>query len=287
MPHFTTTDGTRLFYEDWGQGEPIVFISSWALDSRMWAPHMLHFSERGRRCIALDRRGHGRSDRPGHGYDYDRLADDLAELIAQLELDRITLVAHSMGSGECIRYLARHGSRRVERAVYLGAVSPCYLRKADRADGIEPAVIEQVVAEMADDLAAWLAAGADGFYLPRDTGTTDETIRHTIDVILDASFKALIECTRTKLQADLRADLHALELPLLLIHGDRDVSEAPENSREIQAMVAGSRLIPYEGAPHGLFHTHRRRLLDDIERFLHYAPGRRGQVSAALASSPA
>ncbi|WP_266171480.1 alpha/beta fold hydrolase [Dyella subtropica] len=283
MPFFQATDGTRLFYEDWGQGDPMVFVSSWALDSRMWAPHMLHFSAAGRRCIALDRRGHGRSDRPGGGYDYDRLADDLAELIAHLDLDRITLVAHSMGTGESIRYLARHGTRRIARAIYLGAISPCYLRNASHPDGIGPEVIEQVIAEIAGDLPAWLAEGADGFFLPRSTGTSAETIRHTIDIILDASLKALVECIRTKLNADLRDELQQLDLPLLLIHGDRDVSESLANSQAIQALVEGSHMISYEGAPHGLFHTHRSRLIADIERFM--LETHQGHTRAAPASS--
>ena len=123
MSHLTTTDGTTLFYRDWGHGRPLVFLASWALDSSVWERHMLHFNALGFRCIALDRRGHGRSDDTGRGYRLDRLADDVAELVEQLDLREATLIAHSMASGEATRYLARHGSGRVTRAIFLAPVA--------------------------------------------------------------------------------------------------------------------------------------------------------------------
>ena len=186
MPMFETSDHARLHYADWGVGQTIVFVSSWGLDARMWAPHMLHFNGLGMRCVALDRRGHGRSDCPGRGYDYDRLADDLAELIAHLDLHDVTLVAHSMGSSECTHYLARHGRSRVARVVLIGATAPCYLQSESYPQGLPLRSFEAVCAMLRDDLPQWLRDNAAPFFLPAETGVTEETTRWTIDCVLNA-----------------------------------------------------------------------------------------------------
>lgn len=267
MSKFITSDRTHLFYRDWGTGQPIVFVSSWALDSRAWAPHMLHFNALGFRCIAMDRRGHGRSDDSGHGYEYNRLADDLAELLNHLNLHNVTLVAHSMATGECTRYLARHGSDRIARVVYLGAVAPSYLDGSRDACSLDAATAENVLIDIRRDLPAWLAAGADGFFLPAETGTTPETIRYTIDMVLDASLHALVECFRAR-YVDQRDELRAIDVPLLVVHGDRDISEPVQQGRAVAALVRGSRYIEYAGAPHGLYHTHFDRLVTDLLAFM-------------------
>lgn len=267
MSHFTTTDGTTLFYRDWGHGQPIVFLASWALDSRAWDRHLLHFNALGYRCIALDRRGHGRSDDPGRGYHLDRLADDVAELIEHLDLRKATLVTHSMASGEATRYLDRHGSARVARAVFLAPVAPSYAEGSRGPWSMDEPTTEAVLAAIRRDLPRWLADNADGFFLPAETGTTSEFVQHTIDIIRDASLQALVECFRAK-RADQRAELAALDVPLLLIHGNRDVSEPVQQGRAIASLVPHSRYIEYAGAPHGLYHTHFDRLVEDIAAFL-------------------
>jgi len=267
MSHFTTADGTNLFYRDWGRGQPIVFLASWALDSRAWDRHMLHFNARGYRCIALDRRGHGRSDDPGRGYDLDRLADDVAELLDHLDLRGATLVAHSMASGECTRCLARHGSARVGRLVFLAPVAPSYAEGSRASWSMDEATTEAVLAAIRRDLPRWLADNADGFFLPAETGTTPEYVQHTIDIIRDASLQALVDCFRAK-RADQRAELRAIEVPLLVIHGNRDASEPVQQGRAIATLVPHSRYIEYAGAPHGLYHTHFDRLVEDIHAFL-------------------
>ena len=271
MSHFETSDRTRLLYRDWGSGQPIVFVSSWALDSRAWASHMLYFNELGFRCIAMDRRGHGRSDDPGHGYHYDRLADDLAELLDHLNLREVTLVAHSMATGECTRYLARHGSGRIARVVYLAPVAPSYLDGSRDAWSMDNATAELALADMRRDLPKWLADSADGFFLPAETGTSPETIRHTIDIVLDASLHALVECFRAT-HVDQRDELCAIDVPLLVVHGDRDVSEPVQQGRAIAALVPHSRYLEYAGAPHGLYHTHFERLTTDILTFVRETP---------------
>jgi non-heme chloroperoxidase len=267
QPMFAASDGTRLFYEDWGAGEPVVFVSSWGLDSRMWAPHMLRLTAFGRRCIAFDRRGHGRSDRPGDGYNYDRLADDLAELIAHLDLHGVTLIGHSMGTGECTRYLSRHGSDRITRAVFVSAIAPCYLQSETFPRGQPIEVFETLCTAMRQDLPQWLRNGADAFFLPASTQTSDAMTRWTIGCVLNASLKGLIECLMARTCADLRDEMRAIDVPMLVIHGDRDASE-PGHGRMVADLVPGSCYTEYPGAPHGLYHTHRERLLADIQSFM-------------------
>jgi pimeloyl-ACP methyl ester carboxylesterase len=273
MSHFAATDGTGLFYRDWGRGRPIVFISSWGLDSRTWSRHMLHFNALGYRCIAPDRRGHGRSDDPGHGYDsLDRLADDLAELLDHLDLRDAVLVAHSMGTGECVRYLARHGSARVARLVFAGAVAPSYLDGSRDPASMDEAATGAVLAAIARDLRQWLEDNADGFFLPATTGVTPAQIRQTIGHFQDVSALALRDCFRAK-RADQRAELRAIDVPLLVVHGDRDASEPVQQGRAVAALVPGSRYLEYAGAPHGLYLTHFERFVDDVRAFIGDARG--------------
>jgi non-heme chloroperoxidase len=271
MSHFDTSDHTRLFYRDQGSGQPIVFVASWALDSRAWGPHMQYFNALGCRCIAMDRRGHGRSDDPGQGYHYDRLADDLAELLDHLNLREVTLVAHSMATGECTRYLARHGSGRIARVVYLAPVAASYLDGSRNACSMDSATAELVLADMRRDLPKWLADNADGFFLPAETGTSPETIRHTIDIVLDASLHALIECFRARF-VDQRDELRAIDVPLLVVHGDRDVSEPVQQGRTLATLVPRSCYLEYADAPHGLYHTHFERLVADMLAFMRESP---------------
>ncbi|UGB38734.1 alpha/beta fold hydrolase [Frateuria soli] len=267
MSHFTTTDETRLFYRDWGHGRPIVFLASWALDSRAWDRHMLYFNALGYRCIAMDRRGHGRSDDPGRGYQLDRLADDVAGLLEHLDLREATLVTHSMASGEATRYLARHGSGRVSRMVFLAPVAPSYAEGSRGPWSMDEPTTDAVLAAIRSDLPRWLADNADAFFLPAETGTSPQFVQHTIDIIHDASLQALLECFRAK-RADQRAELAAIDVPLLVIHGNRDASEPVQQGRAIATLVPHSRYVEYAGAPHGLYHTHFDQLVEDIGAFL-------------------
>jgi len=154
--HIITRDRTNLFHKDWGTGKPIVFVSSWGLNADMWAYQMVALSGLGLRCVAFDRRGHGRSDDPGRGYDYDTLADDLATVIEQLELQQITLIGHSMGAGEIVRYLSRHGPNRVARVVLLAPTTPFLLKTADNPDGVDKTVFDQTRAMWRKDFPKWL-----------------------------------------------------------------------------------------------------------------------------------
>ena len=266
MSTFQSSDGVNLFYQDWGHGKPMLWVHSWGMDSQMWAPHMLHFNALGMRTIAMDRRGHGRSDQPGSGYDFDRLADDLAELIERLDLRDVILVAHSMGAGECTRLLARHGSERIARVIYVAPVAP---RLID-ADGreITPAMVAPVLEEITRDFPHRLDQGADGFFLPTETGTSSGTIRRTIDTMLAVSLHAAVACFLTRVNGDLRDDLRKFDVPLLVLHGDRDVSEPLAHGTATVALVPGARLVEYTNAPHGIYHTHCARLLGDMQAFI-------------------
>ena len=142
MPYMETKDATRLYYKEWGSGKPVVFLSGWGLSSDMWSYQMMDLSAKGLRCIAYDRRGHGRSDDPGRGYDYDTLADDLASLLERLDLREVTLVAHSMAGGELIRYLTRYGSERIAGGVLIGSGLPYPLKTDDNPAGFDRSLID-------------------------------------------------------------------------------------------------------------------------------------------------
>ena len=158
MPFVQTHDDVSLFFRDWGEGEPVVFCAAWALSSIAWQYQMVAMVDSGRRAVAYDRRGHGRSDDPGGGYDYDTLADDLAQVLTSLDLHGVTLVAHSMGSGEAVRYLSRHGAERVDRLVLVAPTTPFLLRTSDNPDGVDGAMFAGRRDEWRRDFAQWLSA---------------------------------------------------------------------------------------------------------------------------------
>lgn len=271
MPFVETHDRTRLFYRDWGEGKPVLFVSSWALSSEMWQYQMVNLTGHGLRCIAYDRRSHGRSDDPGRGFDYDTLADDLAALIAYLDLHDVTLVGHSMGGGEVVRYLTRHGSERVAGIVLLAATLPFPLKTADNPGGLDGSMVEKVRASWTEDFTRWVDANRGPFFgegLPGcdvSASTQDWLIRQ----LLGASLQALVECNRAVVETDFRAELRSIGVPTLIVHGDTDASAPIDmTGRRSAALIPGSRLVVYENAPHALFLTHRERLNHDLLGFV-------------------
>jgi pimeloyl-ACP methyl ester carboxylesterase len=253
-----TEDGASLFHLDWGTGKPVVFTHAWGLNADIWEYQLVELADQGLRCVAYDRRGHGRSSDPGRGYDYDRLADDLAAVIDQLDLRDVTLVAYSMGNGEAVRYLKRHGSARIARLVMLSTVPP------QSASSFGP-----FITALKQDRQAFLAKGVTAFTggHPAVSPAMTEWI---VAQFMRASPKATIECMRAIAGGDLRADMRAVTVPTLIAHGDKDVvNPLDTTARKVAELIAGSTLKVYEGAPHGLVITHRDRLAQDILAFAH------------------
>lgn len=271
MPYFSTDDGCRLHCRDWGDGDPVVFLSSWSLSSVMWQYQMVELVEHGLRCVAYDRRGHGRSDDPGRGYDYDTLADDLAVLLDTLDLYDVTLVGHSMAGGEIVRYLTRHGDDRIARIALVSPIAPCPLRTDDNPAGFDPSIVESVRDSWKQDITAWVDASADGYVgagLPGcdvSPGLVDWTKRD----LLQTSLCAQIACHRTGVEADLRLELGKIAVPALVIHGDHDETIPAEISGRVCAeLIPRASYALYENAPHGLYLTHRDRLTKDLLSFV-------------------
>ncbi len=261
MPFIETRDGARLFYRDWGAGRPVLFLSAWAMDSSEARAPMLHLAEHGLRAISLDRRGHGRSDDPGRGYDY---------LIDHLDLRELTLVGHSMGGGEIVRYLTRHGDDRVAGIALLAAVVPLIRATPDNPDGIPVEAAEQLRASWKWDLGAWLTANTGPYVGDGLPGCEVSPLMRAkvFDTMMRASLQAIIECNRAVVETDFRAELPLIAVPTLIVHGDHDASISLELGGLRQAeMIPGAELRVYENAPHGLYLTHPERLSADLLAF--------------------
>ena len=265
MPFIAAADGTQLYWRDWGQGAPLLFLNSLGMSSRMWDYQLAAFAEAGFRCIGFDRRGHGRSDQPAQGYDHDTFADDVARLIGELDLSGITLIGHSIAGGEIVRYVTRHGSGRVKRIVLLAPMTPMLLQADDNPNGAPRAGFEAVWAEWKQDYPKWIADATAPFFIPE---TSPAMMRWGAD-LLQIPVHLALACSRAMVEEDFRAEMRRIAVPSLLIHGDRDRSAPIELTGEPSAaLIPGCRFLVYEGAPHGLMFTHRDRLHADIQQFV-------------------
>jgi pimeloyl-ACP methyl ester carboxylesterase len=265
-PSFITAkDGTSLFVQDWGAGRPVVFLAAWTFTSNVWGSHIAALMQRGFRCVAPDRRGHGRSDLPPAGYDIDTLADDLASVLDQLDLRDAVIVAHSMGSIEAVNYLARRGSSRVSQLVLAAPVTPFLLKTDDNPDGIPPAAIEAQSKAIARDFPQWIASNEAPFFL---ADTPLETRNWIKMMMLSVPLPAALACRSTIVAADLRTALSKIDRRTLILHGDRDASAPlPITGAKSARLIKGSQLIVYEGAPHALVLTHCDRFIADVLAF--------------------
>ncbi|MBN8938349.1 MAG: alpha/beta hydrolase [Rhizobiales bacterium] len=252
-------DGAKLFHRDWGDGAPVVFCHPWALNADIWEYQLVALSERGFRCIAYDRRGHGRSDDPGRGYDYDTLAADLAAVIEALDLRDVTLVGYSMGSAEIIRYVSRYGAGRISRILLTSPVAPA---PGDRS------MSDNFIAALKKDRPAFMA-GCLPLFLGRDMTVSPAMQQWVLEQFLRSSPKAIIECTRNIAAGDHRPHLGAIKVPTLIIQGDQDeICPLALTGRKLMEAITGSRLTIYEGAPHGIVLTHRDRFTGDLLGFM-------------------
>lgn len=249
-------DGHALHVLEWGDGPPIVLLAGWAMDSRIWGETMLHLTDAGLRTIAYDRNGHGRStDRPG--YDYDALADDLTAVLEALDLTGVTLVAHSGAGGEAIRYLTRYGRARIARLILVGATGPRVIGE----NGITGEMVDMLCAQFTTDLSGWIDANIEPFA----PGTPRRVNEWMAAMVLDCSRRAVVAFQRTIAETDLSAEAAALQVPVTILHGDRDASAPLDTSgRRYAATIPDAELVVYEGVAHGVMVTHARRLADDI-----------------------
>jgi len=271
MPFVETRDGTNLFYKDWGSGPPLVFIHGWPVNADMWEYQMPYLASQGLRTVAYDRRGFGRSDQPWTGYDYDTFADDLASLLDHLGLQQVTLVGFSMGGGEIARYLTRHGTGRVAKAVLVAAVTPFLLKTPDNDGGAPVSVFDGMVAGLNKDRPNFLAGFGKSFFgvSALSHNVSSETLQWQHNLAMMASPKATIDCVRAFSETDFRRDMEAFTVPTLIIHGDADQTVPIAASGEVTArMIPGARREVYSGAPHGLFVTHKDRLNTDLLEFI-------------------
>jgi non-heme chloroperoxidase len=264
-----TLDGARIHFRDWGAGRPIVFVAPWGLCSDWWDASVTSLSERGWRCVTFDRRGHGRSDDPCRGYDFDTLADDIAAVLDGLDVQNIVLVGHSFGGAEVVRYLTRHQSRRVAHAVLIAPATPFSMKTADHPVGTTPEALAKTLESLKHDLPRLTAQAAPDFFgVPKNPVST-ETMDWWCRMFLDrCSVKVLSVLYKTMLETDFRSELRTIHTPTLILHGDIDKSTPLEmTGRPTHELITGSRLLVYENAAHALPYTHTERMLADIIAF--------------------
>jgi non-heme chloroperoxidase len=263
-----TADGVQLAYSDWGAGKPVVFIHAWALPSPMWDYQIGPLCEQGLRCITYDRRGHGRSGKPNSGYDCDTLADDLAALLTRLDLRDVTLVSHSFGSAEVVRYMTRHGADRIEKIVLIApAALPFVMKTPDNPTGIPAEALEFFRTRVLQtDFPKWLEEGRQAFFVADTSPSLQNWVK---ELMLSTPLQVAVETNRRITSTDFRRELPGITVPTLVIHGDKDVSAPIDiTGRPTAALIPKAQLKVYEGAPHGIFVTHKDRLNADLISFI-------------------
>ena len=272
MSTFTTKDGTQIYYKDWGTGPVVSFSHGWPLSSDAWESQMFHLASNGLRCIAHDRRGHGRSSQPWNGNDMDTYADDLNELFTALAVRSVTMVGHSTGGGEVARYLGRHGAKRVARAVLMGAVTPIMLKSANNPGGLPMEIFEGFrKAYLADRSQFFLDVASGPFFnFNRPAAKVSQgLIQSWLSQGLMSGHKNAYDCIKAFSETDFTADLKKIDVPTLIIHGDDDQIVPIAGSALLSAkMIRNSVLKVYPGGSHSLGDTDRDRLNADLLAFV-------------------
>jgi len=255
MAKISTTDGTEIFYKDWGAGQPVVFSHGWPLNADAWDDQMFLVASNGYRAVAHDRRGHGRSSQPWSGNEMDTYADDLAELIDKLDLQDAILVGHSTGGGEVTRYLGRHGTARVAKALLLGAIPPLMLKTEANPGGTPIEAFDAIRAGVLADRSQFYKDLSGSFYgANRPDSTVSQGIRDAFWVwSMQVGLKGAYDCVKAFSETDLTEDLKKIDVPTLIAHGDDDQIVPIGASAQLSSkLVKDSTLKVYPGAPHGL-----------------------------------
>ena len=269
MNAITTSDGTSIFFKDWGGGQPIVFSHGWPLNSDAWDDQMLFFSQQGFRTVAHDRRGHGRSTQTGGGNDMDTYADDLSAVIEALDLRDIILVGHSTGGGEVARYIGRHGTGRVAKAVLVGAITPALLKSEFNPNGSPIEAWDGIREGLRRDHSQFYRdLGTPFFGANRGTEVSQGVLDNFWRLSMQAGHKNAYDCTYVW-ESDFREDLRRFDVPTLVVHGSEDQIVPIAGSAElVPSFVPQAELKVYPGAPHGLTLTHKDRFNADLLAFI-------------------
>lgn len=261
----------NLYYEDHGSGKPVVLIHGWPLSGRSWEKQVPALVEAGFRVITYDRRGFGDSSKPFSGYDYDTLTEDLNKLMTTLDLQDAALVGFSMGGGEVARYFGKHGSKRVKKAVFMGAIPPFLLKTPSNPEGVDGSVFEGIKKGIREDRLAFLAKFFENFYnldLLKGKLISGEAVQLSWNIASGASPKGTLDCVTSWL-TDFREDLKKIDVPTLVLHGDSDRIVPFEVSGKLtHALVKGSKLVVLKGAPHGFTLTHAEETNRELIHFL-------------------
>ena len=271
MGTITTKDGTKIFYKDWGTGQPILFSHGWPLSADAWDGQMLFFGQQGYRVVAHDRRSHGRSDQTWNGNHMDQYADDLAELIETLDLRDIVMIGHSTGGGEVAHYIGRHGSARVAKVVLVGAVPPLMLKTETNPEGTPMEVFDGIRQSTAGDRSQFFKDLTIPFYgFNRDGAKVNDGLREAVWLQgMMGGIKGEYDCVREFSEIDYTEDLKKIDKPTLIIHGDDDqIVPIDATARRAAAMIPGAKLIVYPGGDHGVAATHTDRLNTDLLDFI-------------------
>jgi non-heme chloroperoxidase len=261
----------KLHYEDYGAGEPIVLIHGYPLSGRAWDRQVPVLLDAGHRVITYDRRGFGDSSRPSTGYDYDTFASDLKMLLDELDLHDVTLVGHSMGTGEVTRYIGSYGSDRIARGVLVSPIPPFLLATDDNPEGLPGSLFEGFVQTAKEDTPAWMKGFLDNFYnMDQYAGklVSPEAFASSLSTALAASAIAAVACIPTW-ETDFRADLHKIDVPLLVIQGDADrILPFEKTGKRLPDLVDDCELVAIEGGPHAIAWTHADQVNEPILQFI-------------------